>query len=116
MFRFVFAGCFFINTIGAIQYELIDIGKECALTSSYATVINNNGQVAGAIDSCRLWFKWDEQTGLVPFPVYLNSSVGPGPGCPPYFDNADSLTLLSFNDLGDYVYVVEEKLYLFEQE
>jgi probable HAF family extracellular repeat protein len=101
---------FLFGSSYAFQYQLHDIGKLISDRQSYATCINDNGQVAGIITSNRMWFVWGNN-GVQKLSIYQQSSTM-GIACSPYLNNFGIVSEEFINSNGQYLLVEDNKIFL----
>ena len=112
-FNYLFLTLLFIfaKDLNSIQYQLYDIGKLLSERDSYATSINDCGQVVGIVTPNRMWFCWDNN-GIKKIQIYQPSSTI-GAGCSPYLNNLGIVSEIFINNNSQYLSVENNKLFLF---
>lgn len=102
---------FFIKDLNSVQYQLYDLGKLLSERESYATSINDSGQVVGIICPNRMWFAWDNNI-VNKLQIYQTHSIL-GIGCAPYLNNSGIASEIFINDNNYYLSVESNKLFLY---
>ena len=101
---------FFTQDLNSVQYKLFDLGKLLSEPESYATGINDSGQVVGIICPNRMWFAWDNN-GINKLQIYQTSSTL-GVGCAPYLNNLGIVSEIFINSNSQYLSIENNKLFL----